>query len=121
MLQFASSDSSAQSVITKAESMSRKNHFHDEMRWRAVGMLQAGARQSAVARELKCIVVSAIGCGTITKGIKTPVEDVRLDAGESPQRHMIATCCTNSATAGVAALCCCRKAHIPPNCVAQIA
>ncbi|GBM13128.1 hypothetical protein AVEN_64343-1 [Araneus ventricosus] len=32
--------------------MSRRNHFHDEMRWRAVGMLQAGARQSAVAREL---------------------------------------------------------------------
>ncbi|GBO06760.1 hypothetical protein AVEN_155348-1 [Araneus ventricosus] len=32
--------------------MSRRNHLHDEMRWRAVGMLQAGARQSAVAREL---------------------------------------------------------------------
>ncbi|GBL97951.1 hypothetical protein AVEN_126858-1 [Araneus ventricosus] len=52
MLQFASSDSSAESEIAKAESMSRRNHFHDEMRWRAVGMLQAGARQSAVAREL---------------------------------------------------------------------
>ncbi|GBL80861.1 hypothetical protein AVEN_26283-1 [Araneus ventricosus] len=41
--------------------------------------------------------------------IKTPVEDVGLDAGESPQRQTIATCCnvpedTNSATAGVAAL-----------------
>ncbi|GBM13171.1 hypothetical protein AVEN_64375-1 [Araneus ventricosus] len=32
--------------------MSRRNHLHDEMRWGAVGMLQAGARQSAVAREL---------------------------------------------------------------------
>ncbi|GBM37434.1 hypothetical protein AVEN_221572-1 [Araneus ventricosus] len=40
-----------------------------------------------------CIVVSSIGCGTITKGIKTPVEDVGLDVGESPQRQMIATCC----------------------------
>ncbi|GBM48132.1 hypothetical protein AVEN_10539-1 [Araneus ventricosus] len=32
--------------------MSRRNHLHDEIRWRAVGMLQASARQSAVAREL---------------------------------------------------------------------
>ncbi|GBL94164.1 hypothetical protein AVEN_163494-1 [Araneus ventricosus] len=32
--------------------MSRRNHLHDEMRWRAVHMLQAGARQSAVAKEL---------------------------------------------------------------------
>ncbi|GBN00252.1 hypothetical protein AVEN_69420-1 [Araneus ventricosus] len=52
MLQFSSSDSSAESDIAKAESMSRRNHLHDEMRWRAVGILQAGARQSAVAREL---------------------------------------------------------------------
>ncbi|GBO05773.1 hypothetical protein AVEN_84623-1 [Araneus ventricosus] len=52
MLQFASSDSSAESEIAKVESMSSRNHLHDEMRWRAVGMLQAGARQSAVAREL---------------------------------------------------------------------
>ncbi|GBN55982.1 hypothetical protein AVEN_225685-1, partial [Araneus ventricosus] len=28
---------------------------------------------------------------------------------------------TNSATAGVPVLCCCRKTHIPPNCVAQTA
>ncbi|GBM06063.1 hypothetical protein AVEN_49442-1 [Araneus ventricosus] len=102
--------------------MSRRNHLHDEVRCRAVGMLPAGARQSAVAREL------SVHVGTITKGIKTPVEDVGLDAGESPQRQTIATCCnvpdaedTNSATAGVAALCCCRKVHIPPNCVAQTA
>ncbi|GBN74191.1 hypothetical protein AVEN_111375-1 [Araneus ventricosus] len=52
MLQFTSSDSSAEFEMAKAESMSRRIHLHDEMRWRAVGMLQAGARQSAVAREL---------------------------------------------------------------------
>ncbi|GBM95553.1 hypothetical protein AVEN_249945-1 [Araneus ventricosus] len=52
MLQFASRDSSGESEIAKAESMSRRNHLHDEMGWRAVGMMQAGARQSAVAREL---------------------------------------------------------------------
>ncbi|GBM00321.1 hypothetical protein AVEN_32660-1 [Araneus ventricosus] len=32
--------------------MSRRNHLHNEMPCRAVGMLQVGARQSAVAREL---------------------------------------------------------------------
>ncbi|GBN89359.1 hypothetical protein AVEN_161862-1 [Araneus ventricosus] len=53
MLQLASSDSSAVSEIAKAESMSSRNHLHDEMRWRAIGMLQAGAGQSPVARELK--------------------------------------------------------------------
>ncbi|GBN42172.1 hypothetical protein AVEN_237778-1 [Araneus ventricosus] len=52
MLQFKSSDSSAESEMAKAESMSRRNHLHDEMRWRTVGMLPAGARKSAVAREL---------------------------------------------------------------------
>ncbi|GBM04102.1 hypothetical protein AVEN_247969-1 [Araneus ventricosus] len=52
MLHFASNDISAKSEIAKAEGMSRRNHLHDEMRWKAVGMLQAGSRQSAVAREL---------------------------------------------------------------------
>ncbi|GBM29451.1 hypothetical protein AVEN_255838-1 [Araneus ventricosus] len=52
MLQFVSSDSPAESEIAKAESTSIRNHLHDEMRWRAVSMLQAGSRQSAVAREL---------------------------------------------------------------------
>ncbi|GBL84298.1 hypothetical protein AVEN_118674-1 [Araneus ventricosus] len=52
MLQFVSSNSSSESEIAKVESMSRRNHLHDGMRWRAVGMLQAGARQSAIAREL---------------------------------------------------------------------
>ncbi|GBL80956.1 hypothetical protein AVEN_83052-1 [Araneus ventricosus] len=51
MLQFASSDSSAESDIAKAESMSRRNHLHDDIRWRIVGILQACARQSAIARE----------------------------------------------------------------------
>ncbi|GBN98947.1 hypothetical protein AVEN_58759-1 [Araneus ventricosus] len=32
MFQFASSDSSAESEIAKAESMSRRNHLHNEMR-----------------------------------------------------------------------------------------
>ncbi|GBM82747.1 hypothetical protein AVEN_66249-1 [Araneus ventricosus] len=44
-----------------------------------------------------CIVghhsMSSIGCGTITKAIKTPVEDLGLDADESLQRQTIATCC----------------------------
>ncbi|GBM77643.1 hypothetical protein AVEN_226035-1 [Araneus ventricosus] len=53
MLQFAISDSSVESEIAKAGSTSRRNHLHDEMRWRAVGVFQAGARQSSVARELK--------------------------------------------------------------------
>ncbi|GBN17184.1 hypothetical protein AVEN_147663-1 [Araneus ventricosus] len=92
MLQFASSNSSAESEIAKAESMSRRNHLHDQMHWRAVGMLQASARQSAVARELNVHRMPSIGCGTITKGIKMPAEDVALDAGESPQREIIATC-----------------------------
>ncbi|GBN47872.1 hypothetical protein AVEN_2594-1 [Araneus ventricosus] len=93
MLQLASSDSSAESEIAKAESMSRRNHLHDELHWRAVGMLQAGARQSAVARDLnvhRCVIH---GCGIITKGINTPVEDVGLNAGESTQRQTTSTCC----------------------------
>ncbi|GBN87422.1 hypothetical protein AVEN_39229-1 [Araneus ventricosus] len=52
MLQFASSDRFAESEIAKSESMSRRYHLHDEMHWRIISMLQAGARQSAVAREL---------------------------------------------------------------------
>ncbi|GBL97432.1 hypothetical protein AVEN_170534-1 [Araneus ventricosus] len=55
MLQFASSSSSVESKVAKAESMSRRNHLHDKMRLRTVGMLQAGARQSAVARQLNVL------------------------------------------------------------------
>ncbi|GBM54614.1 hypothetical protein AVEN_227789-1 [Araneus ventricosus] len=93
MLQFASSDSSSESEIAKAESMNRRNHLHDQMRWRAVGMLQAGARQSAVARELNVhrSVIRRLW-NHYQKGIKTPLEDLGLDAGESPQRQTIATC-----------------------------
>ncbi|GBN82779.1 hypothetical protein AVEN_183397-1 [Araneus ventricosus] len=40
MLLFASSDSSAESEMAKAESMSRRNHLYDEMRWRAVGHIR---------------------------------------------------------------------------------
>ncbi|GBM68040.1 hypothetical protein AVEN_75879-1 [Araneus ventricosus] len=64
MLQFASSDSSEKSKIAKAESMSRRNYLHYEMRWRAVGMLQAGARQSAVAKELN------MHCSVIHKAVE---------------------------------------------------
>ncbi|GBN28270.1 hypothetical protein AVEN_260530-1 [Araneus ventricosus] len=100
MLQFASSDSSAESEIAKAESMSRRNHLHDEMRWRVVGMLQAGARQSAVARGLNvhCSVIHRLW--NHYQGIKTPVEDVGLDAGESPHRQTIATYCNVSDAGG---------------------
>ncbi|GBL82294.1 hypothetical protein AVEN_252461-1 [Araneus ventricosus] len=52
MLQFASSDSSAEFEIAKAKNTSKRNHLHDEMRWKSVGMLQAGARQSTIARQL---------------------------------------------------------------------
>ncbi|GBL75036.1 hypothetical protein AVEN_243826-1 [Araneus ventricosus] len=93
MLQFASSDSSAESEMAKAESMSRRNHLHDEMRWRAVGMSQAGAIQSAVARELNVHRSVIHRLWNHYQGIKTPVEDMGLDAGESPQRQTIATCC----------------------------
>ncbi|GBM59111.1 hypothetical protein AVEN_255653-1 [Araneus ventricosus] len=37
MFQFARSDSSAESEIAKAESISKRNHLYDVMRWRAVG------------------------------------------------------------------------------------
>ncbi|GBN69087.1 hypothetical protein AVEN_14427-1 [Araneus ventricosus] len=56
MLQFASSCSSVESEIAKAESMSRRNYLHDEMCWRTVGIFQAGARHSALARELKTLL-----------------------------------------------------------------
>ncbi|GBM18920.1 hypothetical protein AVEN_1555-1 [Araneus ventricosus] len=36
MLQFASSHSSSESEIAKAESVSRRNHLQDETRWRVV-------------------------------------------------------------------------------------
>ncbi|GBL79457.1 hypothetical protein AVEN_92620-1 [Araneus ventricosus] len=53
MLQFPSSYSSAESELVKAESMSRRNLLHDEMRWRVVGMLQAVAKELNVHR---CVI-----------------------------------------------------------------
>ncbi|GBN63322.1 hypothetical protein AVEN_143863-1 [Araneus ventricosus] len=53
MLQFASSNSSAEYEITKAESMSRRNHLQFEMRCRALSMmLQAVARELNVHRSV---------------------------------------------------------------------
>ncbi|GBN12221.1 hypothetical protein AVEN_115433-1 [Araneus ventricosus] len=91
--------------------MSRRNHLHDEMRWRAVGMLQAGARQSSVTRELNVhrSVIHKLWNhyqrdqntsrrrGSGLRSITTTVDD-----------HYLLQCVTNRATAGVAALCCCR-------------
>ncbi|GBL80340.1 hypothetical protein AVEN_92250-1 [Araneus ventricosus] len=59
MLQFASSNNSAESEIAKADSMSRRDHLYDEIHWRAASKLQARVRQSAVARELNvhCSVI----------------------------------------------------------------
>ncbi|GBL87408.1 hypothetical protein AVEN_118351-1 [Araneus ventricosus] len=99
MLQFASSDSSTESLIAKAESMSRRNNLLDEMRWRAVGCCKLVQDNLLLPESRMCIVVSSIDCGTITKGIKTPVEDVGLDVGESPQQQTIATCCRRTLTA----------------------
>ncbi|GBM63205.1 hypothetical protein AVEN_150323-1 [Araneus ventricosus] len=72
--------------------MSKRNHSHDEMRWRAVGMLQAGARQSAVARELNIhrSVINRLwnhyqrdqnasrGCGSGCRRINPTVDDCYL-------------------------------------------
>ncbi|GBM37073.1 hypothetical protein AVEN_138126-1 [Araneus ventricosus] len=93
MLQFASSDSSAESEIAKAESMSRRNHLRDEMRWRAVGMLQAGARQSVVARELNVHRSVIHRLWNHYQRDQNANRRLGRDAGESPQRQTIATCC----------------------------
>ncbi|GBL85956.1 hypothetical protein AVEN_243980-1 [Araneus ventricosus] len=93
MLQFASSDSSAESEISKAESISRRNHFHDDMRWR-------GCRDQNASRRR----------GSRRRRITTTADDRYLLQCARRLR---------TATADVAALCCCRKNHIPPNCVAQ--
>ncbi|GBM03018.1 hypothetical protein AVEN_14532-1 [Araneus ventricosus] len=73
--------------------MSRRNNLHDEMRWRAVGILQVSARQFAVARELNGHRSVIHRLWNHCQRIKTPVEEVGLDAGESPKRQAIATCC----------------------------
>ncbi|GBN22933.1 hypothetical protein AVEN_273585-1 [Araneus ventricosus] len=93
MLQLASSNSSTESEIAKAERMRRRNHLHDEMRWRAVGIVTKVFLWVYGVNSPTRRIMEIEGCGTITKGIKTPVEDVGLDVGESPQRQTIATCC----------------------------
>ncbi|GBO42189.1 hypothetical protein AVEN_108632-1 [Araneus ventricosus] len=124
---FASSDSSAESFIANAVSMSRRNYLQDEMRWRAVGMLQAGARRSALARELNVhrSVIHSLW-NHYQRDQNARGRRGSGHAGESPQWQTTVAMCrtpvdTNSATAGVAALCCCGKAHIPTKCVAQTA
>ncbi|GBO13059.1 hypothetical protein AVEN_208776-1 [Araneus ventricosus] len=93
MFLFASSDSSAETEIAKAESISRRNHLLDEMRWRGLGMLQAWARQSVVARELNVNLSVIQRLWNHYQRTKTPEEDMGLDAGESQQRQTIATSC----------------------------
>ncbi|GBN36340.1 hypothetical protein AVEN_142768-1 [Araneus ventricosus] len=92
MLHFTSSDSSAESEIAKAESIEET-----ACTMRCIGGLSVCCKlvqnNLLLPESLMCIVVSSIGCGTITKVIKTPVEDLGLDAGESPQQQTIATCC----------------------------
>ncbi|GBL68291.1 hypothetical protein AVEN_246366-1 [Araneus ventricosus] len=117
MLQFASSDSSVETETAKAESMSRRNHLHDQMRWRAVGMLQAGARQSAVARELN---VHRSVIHRLWNHYQRDQRQLRTWVWTPENHHNgrrslpVAMCQTpedtNSATDGVAVLCCCRKA-----------
>ncbi|GBN27274.1 hypothetical protein AVEN_64251-1 [Araneus ventricosus] len=130
MLQFANSDSSAESEIAKVESMSRRNHLHDEIRWRAVGMFQSGARQSTVARELNVHRSVMYGlCNHYQRDqnasrrrvfgrrrITTTADDRYLLQCARRRRTL-----TGLTLIGVAALCCCRKVHVPPNCVAQTA
>ncbi|GBO31094.1 hypothetical protein AVEN_9224-1 [Araneus ventricosus] len=128
MLQLASSDSSAESEVAKAES--RRNHLHDQMRWRAVGMLQAGARQSAVARELNGHPSfihrlwnhyqrdqnASRRLASGRRRITTTADDRYLLQCARRRRTL-----TGLTLTGVAALCCCRKVHVLPNCVAQTA
>ncbi|GBN23716.1 hypothetical protein AVEN_215681-1 [Araneus ventricosus] len=97
--------------------MSRRNHLHDEMRWKAVSMLQAGwCKTICCCQRAEC----ASQChpqavGPLPKGLKRHNgRRSLLVATQTPED-------INSATAGVAALFYCRKAHIRPNCVPQTA
>ncbi|GBM60393.1 hypothetical protein AVEN_156952-1 [Araneus ventricosus] len=107
--------------------MSRRNHLHDEMRWRALGMLQAGARQSAVVRELNVhrSVIHRLWnhyqrdqnasrrLGSGRRRITTTADDRYLLQCAKSRRTL-----TGLTLTGVAALGCRRKVHVPPNCVA---
>ncbi|GBM05514.1 hypothetical protein AVEN_94793-1 [Araneus ventricosus] len=85
---FVRSDSSAESQMAKAESLSRRNHLHDEMRWRAIGMLQADSRQSAVRQSGELNLHRSVihRLWNHYQRNQSAREDVALDAGESPQR-----------------------------------
>ncbi|GBN82806.1 hypothetical protein AVEN_120497-1 [Araneus ventricosus] len=93
MLQFAGSDSSTESEIDKSESISRRNHLHDEMRWRVVGKLLAGARQYVVARKLNVHRNAIHRLWKHYQRNQNASRDVGLESGESIQRQTIATCC----------------------------
>ncbi|GBL62341.1 hypothetical protein AVEN_166400-1 [Araneus ventricosus] len=90
------------------------------MRWRAVGMLQDGARQFAVARELN------VHRNVIHRLWNRYQRDQNASKRRGSGRRRITTTADDryllqcarrrrALTAGVAALCCCRKAHIPPT------
>ncbi|GBL93021.1 hypothetical protein AVEN_54653-2 [Araneus ventricosus] len=110
--------------------MSRRNHLHDEMRWSAVDMLQAGARQSAVARELNVhrSVIHRL-CNHYHRdqnASRRLVSGRRRITTTANDRYLLQCArrrrtLTGLTLTGVAALCCCRKVHVPPNCVAQTA
>ncbi|GBN90643.1 hypothetical protein AVEN_250108-1 [Araneus ventricosus] len=110
--------------------MSGRNHLHDEMVWRAVGMLQARARQSAVARELN--VQRSVIHRQWTHYQKYQNASRRLASGRrkittTADGRYLLQCArrwrtlTGLTLTGVAALCCCRKVHVPEDCVAQTA
>ncbi|GBO38975.1 hypothetical protein AVEN_238360-1 [Araneus ventricosus] len=93
------------------------------------GLLQAGVKQSALARELN--VYRSVIHRLWNHYQRDHNASRRRGSGRSENHHNgrrslpVAMFQTpediNSATAGVASLCCCRKAHIRPNCVAQTA
>ncbi|GBN39435.1 hypothetical protein AVEN_175491-1 [Araneus ventricosus] len=122
MLQFASSDSSTEYEIAKVERMSRRNHLHDEIRWRANGMLKAGARQSAVARELnvkRSVIHRLWNHYQRNQNVSRRLASGRQKITTTADDHYLLQCARRRRTltgltiTGVSALCCCRKVHVP--------
>ncbi|GBL59570.1 hypothetical protein AVEN_268697-1 [Araneus ventricosus] len=100
------------------------------MRWRTVGMSQAGARQSAIARELN--VQRSVSHRLWNHYQRYQNVSRRLASGRrkittTADDRILLQCArrwrtlTGLTLTGVAALCCCRKVHVPANCVAQTA